>query len=130
MNISDYLRNALLNHVLGVATYTRPTTVWAALYTVAPTSAGGGTEVSAADYSRVSTSWNAAILGSSTNSLDIRFPATSTTLSDWGIPNTLCLLDAPTVGNLLFFGLLSAPVVLGMGNDFKIATSSLTITLS
>lgn len=130
MNISDYLRTALLNHVLSGNPYTPPTTVYAALYTVSPTSAGGGTEVTAADYARVSTTWATASLGSIDNSADIRFPSAGTTLSSWGTPTTLCLLDAPTGGNLLFFGPLSAPVILAMGNDFLISADDLTIALA
>lgn len=50
---SDYLETALLNHVLRNSSYTSPTTVYAALYTAAPTDAGGGTEIAAAGYARV-----------------------------------------------------------------------------
>lgn len=130
MNISDYLRTALLNHALDVATYVPPSTVWAALYVVAPTSAGGGTEVAAADYARVATSWNLASLGSTTNSLDIRFPTSGVTLSNWSTVSAIGLRDAPTAGNLLFFGPLSASVALALGTDFLVPASDLTITFS
>lgn len=130
MNISDYLRTALLNHSLNVATFVPPTTVWAALYTVAPTSSGGGTEVSSPDYARVSTSWNTAALGGTTNALDIRFPASGVTLANWGTIVALGLRDASTGGNLLFFGPLSASVLLALGTDFRVAAGELAIGFS
>lgn len=130
MNISDYLRTALLNHSLNVATFVPPTTVWAALYTVAPISSGGGTEVTGLDYVRVSTSWNAAALGSTTNAADVRFPASGVTLSSWGTVAAMGLHDASTTGNLLFFGPLSASVLLALGTDFRVAAGELTISFS
>lgn len=129
MNISDFLRTALLNHALGVAPYTPPTTIWAALYITPPTSAGGGGEVSASGYARVTTSWEVASLGEIANLADIRFPASGVALANWGTVNTLGLFDAPTIGNLLFFGSLSAPVLVNLGDDFKVAASNLTIDL-
>ena len=47
---SDYLENEILDHVLGGADYSRPATVYIALYTAAPTDAGGGTEVTGGSY--------------------------------------------------------------------------------
>lgn len=130
MNITDYLRTALLNHALGVATFTPPTTVWAGLFAALPsTSAGGGTEVSAADYLRVATTWNLAAVGSISNSLQIRFPASGLTQSSWGAALGLGLFDAPTSGNLLFYGPLSAQVTLSLGDEVSIGPSNLTIGL-
>lgn len=129
MNISDYLRTALLNHVMDVAVFTPPNTVWGALYSAPPTSAGGGTEFSAVDYQRVAISWGAAVLGDITNNADIKFPASGTAASSWGNATTLCLFDSPTNGNLLFFGPLSAPIVLGLGSFFVISAADLSITL-
>ena len=45
MAISDYLKNNLLDHFLGDNAYAVPANVEVALFTVAPTDAGGGTEV-------------------------------------------------------------------------------------
>ena len=43
---SDYLEDKVLEHVFGGNAYTAPGTHYVALYTVAPTDTGGGTEVS------------------------------------------------------------------------------------
>lgn len=130
MNISDYLRTALLNHALGVATYTPPTTVWAALFTSPPASSGGGTEVATSDYVRVGTVWGLAAVGSISNSLDIRFPASGLTLTNWGTVSSIGLFDAPTTGNLLFYGPLSANVSLALGTEFDLGIGGLTIGLA
>ena len=43
---SDYLEDKVLDRVFGGNAYTAPSTLYVALYTVAPTDTGGGTEVS------------------------------------------------------------------------------------
>jgi hypothetical protein len=75
---SEYLENAILDHVLGGPDYTRPGTLYIALYTVAPTDAGGGTEVAGGSYARVavtnnSTNFPAAAGGAKTNGTLIEF---------------------------------------------------------
>lgn len=130
MNISDYLRTALINHSLGVASYTSPSNLYAALYTTSPTSAGGGVQVTNADYARVVTGWNVASVGTTTNSIQFRFPATGVAASNWGTVVALGLFDAPTVGNLLFFGPLSAAAAMSINAYFAIAINGLTISLS
>ena len=49
---SDYLENKVLGHVFGGTAYTAPSTLYVALYTVAPSDTGGGTEVSGGGYAR------------------------------------------------------------------------------
>ena len=49
---SDYLEDKVLDHVFGGNAYTAPSTLYVALYTVAPTDTGGGTEVSGGAYAR------------------------------------------------------------------------------
>jgi hypothetical protein len=129
-NISNYLETKLLEHSLGKTAFTLPTNVYAALYTVAPTDAGGGTEVTVANgYARVVTSWNSAVNGAITNAADIRFPSASTATGTWGTVVALGLFDASTNGNLLWYGPLSASVTINNGDDFRIAAGGLTITL-
>ena len=56
---SDYLEDKVLDHVFGGNAYTAPSTLYVALYTVAPSifrfnsgDLGGGTEVSGGSYAR------------------------------------------------------------------------------
>ena len=44
--MSDYLENALINHIFRNTDFTRPANIYVALFTAAPNDAGGGTEVS------------------------------------------------------------------------------------
>lgn len=130
MNISNYLSAALLNHSLGVAPYTMPTAVYAALYTAPPSAAGGGTEVPAADYVRVVTTWSPAAVNSIATNAAVNFPANGVTLSNWGTVTAMGIFDAPTNGNMLFFGNLSAGVDLSLGTNFTLAATDLIISLS
>lgn len=129
-SISTYLKNKLLEHSLGKTSWTMPTAVYAALYTVAPTVAGGGTEVSGSGYARIATTWGTASAGSIVNSAAIRFPASSGAGAAWGDVVAVGLHDALTGGNLLWFGPTSATVSVGTGDDFQLAASALTVTLS
>lgn len=49
---SDYLRDALGEHLFSGVEYPMPTDLYLALYTTAPTSGGGGVEVDGGNYSR------------------------------------------------------------------------------
>lgn len=129
MSKSDYLENELLDHVLGAAAYSAPATVNVALYTAAPTDAGGGTEVSGGSYARVAitnnaTNWPAAASGSKSNGTTITFP---TATADWGTVVAFGLWDAASGGNLLYWGTLSASKVINSGNTASFAVGALTI---
>lgn len=129
-NITTFLRNKLLEHSLGKSSWTMPTAVYAALYTVTPTISGGGTEVVGSGYARIVTAWGTAIAGSIVNTNTIRFPAASGAGANWGNIEAIGLLDAATSGNLLWFGPTSAIVTVDTGDDFRIAPGALTVTLS
>lgn len=109
MSKSNYLENVLLDHQLGGPDYVRPATVYIALYTVAPTDAGGGTEVSGGNYSRVAltndaTNFPAASGGNKSNGTTIAFPVPS---AGWGVVTHFGIFDASSGGNLLRWGPLS-----------------------
>ena len=104
-----------------------PATVYVALYTFAPTIAGGGTEAAYTGYARVTTAslWSAAASGSKSNSGALSFPACtggSSSVVAFGI------LDASSAGNLLAFGSCTLSVSSGITPSF--ATGQLTVTLS
>jgi len=129
MSKSDYLENALLDHVLGGGDYTRPATVYIALYTAAPTDAGGGTEVSGGGYARKAvtndaTNWPAAAGGSKSNGTAIAFP---TATADWGTVVAFGLFDASSGGSLLYWGALSASQSIPNGATASFAVGTLTV---
>ena len=126
---SDYLENKLLNHVLGGGDYTRPATVYVALYTAAPTDAGGGTEVSGGSYARVAvtnnaTNWPAASGGQKSNGTAITFPAAT---ASWGTVLAWGIFDAASGGNLLYYGTLAENKTISTGATASFAASDLVI---
>ncbi len=111
------------------ATWTTIANVWVALYTVAPTDAGGGTEVTGGSYARVSTApadWTAASGGSLNNGNVITFPAPT---ANWGTVVAFSIMDASTAGNFLYWGDLTTSRVINNGDGApSFASGALVIT--
>jgi hypothetical protein len=127
---SNFLELELLDHVLGNAAYTAPGTVYVALYTAAPSDAGGGTEVSGTSYARVavtnnSTNWPAASGGAKANGTEITFAEAG---GDWGTVVAFAILDALTAGNFLYWADLTASKTINSGDTAKFAVGDLDVT--
>jgi hypothetical protein len=125
--MSNYLENALINVTLRATSYTTPTTVYLALYTTDPTDADTGTECSGTSYARQSITFGAPSNGVSTNSAAIEFPQAG---GAWGTITHIGIRDALTVGNLLYHTPLDASKTIATGDVFRIASSSLSVTLA
>ena len=120
--ISNYLENKLLDHVLKNVTYTKPGTVYLALFTSNPTDTDSGSEVSGT--TRQSISFGAASAGSISNSSRVSFSSMPTaTVTHIGV------YDASTGGNLLFHGALSSSASVTSGDTFTIQANDLQISL-
>lgn len=128
-SLSDYAENKIVDHTLGKASWTMPATAYLALFTVAPTDAGGGTEVSGGSYARVAITSNmgASSGGSSTNSGTITFPTAS---AGWGTVVAFGVFDALTVGNLIWWGDLTASKTVASGDTLVFNASQLTLSLT
>lgn len=127
---SDYAENKLIDHVFRGAAFSGPATLYAALFTVAPTDAGGGTEVTGGAYARASiasstTNWSgtqgagttAASSGTSgtiSNNIAITFPAPSG--ASWGTVVAVGLFDAASAGNLICWGAVSPSKTISDGD--------------
>ena len=123
-NLSNYLENKLLDHFLGTTAYTMPTTVYVGLYTVAPTDAGGGTQVTGGSYARQTAAFSAAASGATSNTANIDFagmPAATTV--------AIGVFDAITSGNLLLWGTLTTNKTTDAGDTLRIATGDLDISI-
>ncbi len=128
MSFSDYLEDKLLDHAFKGAAFTQPANVYVALFTAAPTDAGGGTEVSGNGYTRkLHNTWNAASGGTKTNNGEILFDSASG--GNWGTVTHAGLFDAATGGNLLAWGALAASKAINDGDQARIADGDLSITL-
>ena len=121
-----YLENKLVDHVTKKATYTAPTNLFVGLYTVTPSDAGGGTEVSGGAYARVSTAtadWNTASGGTLTSANDIVFPQAT---ASWGTVVAFGIFDASTAGNLLIWGPLLTSKVVSTDDQMTFLASNVT----
>lgn len=141
-NSSNYLQNQLIDHLFRGATFAKPGNLFFGLYTVAPTAAGGGTEVVGGSYARVqitpsNTNFQATqggtsgassgTTGNTTNAVAIIFPAPS---ANWGTVVAYSILDAASGGNFLIFGALNTPKTINSGDaapSFSIGNLSVTI---
>jgi hypothetical protein len=116
--LSDYLENALIDHILRGRSFTAPSTLYWALFTSAPGDTGSGTEVTGNNYSRVSmtpsdTAFTATQGGTSgassgtggttSNGEVVQFPTPS---GSWGTVIAVGIFDASSGGNLLIHGTL------------------------
>lgn len=130
-----YLANKILDYLVSGVAFTQPTNVYVALYTVAPTASGGGTEATGGSYARVTVACNttnfpSASGGVKSNGTAITFP---TATADWSTAANMVaatLMDASTSGNELYFGALTAskPVLNGDTASFAIGQFQITET--
>jgi len=126
MSFSNYLELEVLDHVFGGSAYTAPGTIYAALFTVAPSDTGGGTEVSGGSYARQSMAFGTAASGSISNSGSVEYP---TATADYGTVVAMGLFDAASSGNLLAYGNLTTSKTVSNGDVFRFNASSVTISL-
>jgi hypothetical protein len=126
---SDYLEDKVLDHVFGGTAYTAPTTLYVALYTVAPTDTGGGTEVTGGSYARQTGAFTVSGTNPTTasNSAAIEYP---TATANYGTVVAVGILDASSSGNLLAYANLDTSKSVTTGDVFRFDTGDLDITLA
>ena len=139
--LSDYLENAIVDHILRATPFTAPTTVYVGLLTAAPSDTGGGTEVTGGSYARVAvtsatTAWNgthgtttgasSGTDGTIENAATITFPTPTAgwlTATHWGV------YDAATGGNLLFQAPLTVAKTINSGDAVSFAAGALSLQI-
>ena len=128
MSKSDYLETELLEWCTGQANALgTAATPWLALFTTAPTDAGGGTEVTGGSYARHNSSgkWAAVSGGSVATNAECLFP---TATANWGTVVAAGLFDASSSGNLLRWATLSVSRTVLSGDTFRFAAGAVTFT--
>lgn len=128
-SFGDYAENKILDHIVGKTSFTMPATVAVGLFTVTPTDAGGGTEVTGGSYARKTTAgtdWDAASGGSIANAQALAFP---TATADWGTVVAFGIFDATSGGNLLAWGAVTPNKAVASSDTASFAVGALTITL-
>lgn len=126
---SDYLEDKVLEHVFGGNAYSAPSTLYVALYTVAPTDTGGGTEVSGGGYVRKTATFNVSGTSPTTasNTGAIEYP---TATANYGTVVAVGIFDASSSGNLLAYANLTASKVVSTGDVFRFNAGDLDVTLA
>lgn len=126
---SNYLENKIIDWLFRGQTFTPPATLYVALFTVAPSDTGGGTEVTGGSYARVavtsslanwagtqsagSTVASSGTGGTTSNNAAITFPAPT---ANWGSIVAFGIFDAATGGNLLIYGTLNTAKTVNNGD--------------
>jgi len=133
-NASDYLEVELRKHIFRTGSFTKPTVLGVALFTVTPADSGGGTEVTGGSYARVNVppldaNWTAASAtdGLTDNAAAITFPAPT---GNWGVVVAFGIFDATSAGNLLVWGPISPSKTINNGDPapaFAIGALDVTI---
>jgi len=130
MSLSNYAESALLQHLLGQATYTPATTLYVALATADPTEAATGAAMNevanSGNYARTAVTFPAAASGSIANSAQVNFPQAS---AAWGTVTHYAIVDNATYGsgNVLAYGALSASQTVNANNTPYIVAGDITV---
>jgi len=125
MSKTDYLETNLLNHVLRNTAYSSPTTIYVALFTVAPGETGGGTEVTGGAYVREAVAFDAPVGGQVSNTADVLFPIAT---ADWGTLVAFALFDASSAGNMLYYANLTASRDILTGDQLRFPAGQLLVS--
>lgn len=131
---SNYTENKLLDHSLGVASYTMPTTVYVALFNNVSTSMQANLEaniktdeIAQASYARKAVTFGAASGGTSANSGDVTFDVAAQL---WGPIEGIAIMDQSTGGNVLYWGTPATIKSIDIGDIYQIKAGNLQVSLS
>jgi len=130
---SDYLENAVLDHVLSNAAFTQPSTLYLGLFTESGSTAANleaGTltdEVGGGSYIRETISFDPASAGSADSAATVTF---TTATATWGEITHVAVMDASSGGNVLFYGAVTTPKTIESGDTFQVTAGNLTISLA
>lgn len=132
-DISIYLANKLLDHVLNKNTFTQPTSAYLALYkTIPETDDTKGIEVSGGSYSRIlcfgDLEWSAPhLIDGFINNINTK--AFSIASSNWGEVTAVGIKSALNGGNLLFLKKLTESKTVFINDTFRFSPGQLVITI-
>ena len=128
MSATNFLEDKFLLTSLNGNTYTGNTTVYLALYSVAPGESGSGTELSGSGYSRQSTAFTVNTgNGVATNSANVVF---GNATADWSTAVAYGIVDATSAGNILYSGNLTPTLALKNGYNLTFPTGNITVSIS
>lgn len=142
-NASNYLEQAILDHIFRTATFNKPDSLWIGLTSTVLTdtevSDVSGREVAnAGNYARKqlnagNSNWDAVDQvngsGHTQNTSAVEFNIAS---ADWGWVSGMFIADSGTwgTGNILFYGGVATPKLVGNGDQIKANAGSIDIYLA
>ena len=134
--MSDYLEDALINHLFRTTKLTSPATLYVALATVTVTDAMTGTTITepASNYARVArapldANW-AATSGSDGLTSNVAAVTFVQATGSWGTLTDAVLVDALTVGNNWFYTPLDTSKAVTTDDTAEFAIGAITVTLA
>jgi hypothetical protein len=127
--LSDYAEKLVLDWLMTTGSATRPTDWYVALYTAAPSDAGGGTEVSTGGYARQAVTFGAAATpgGTTDNTTTVTFTASG---DNWGTVSHIGLFDAVSGGNLLWHGSMTASKTVNDGDTLEFSIGNIDLSIA
>lgn len=129
--VTYYARRQFLDWLSGKGDPPASVDRYLALFTAAPSDAGGGTECSGGDYARASIPaampYADALASDVVNTAPVTFnPA----VGAWGTITHVGVYDAPTGGNLLTWATLPSSLVIGDGDQLTAPAGVLTVSVA
>jgi hypothetical protein len=113
MSYTDYTEDKLQDHLHGVTAFTAPSDQYLGLFSVTPSDAGGGTELTGDGYARQSITFDDSTGGLSTNTNTLTFTASG---GDWSAAVAGAVFDAATGGNMLEWNSITSVTVVDGAN--------------
>lgn len=128
--MSDYLANAILDHIFKTAVYTAATTIYVGLFTgtIADASTGSamGEPTGVGAYARViCNTWTTASAGASANTAAITFAQAT---ASWGTITDFFIADHLTTGNLLRYEKADASKAVGTNDTVQFDAGSFGVS--
>jgi len=126
-DFTDYLENALCNHLRGGTPLAQPAALYVGLFSTATTDAGGGTELSGAGYAREAVAFGAPSGGVIANTGQVQFQASG---GNWPSVTHAAVFDAASGGNMLWHGALTTPKQIDDGDLLNFNVGQMTFQIS
>ena len=130
----EYLSQKLLNFIFNGGSWTAPSTLYLALFSVAPSISSTGTEATGSGYARLAVTCNttnwATISGSTTTVENAVAQTMATATANWSSSSNMTdagFFDASTSGNLYYWGDLTTPKPVLNGDTPSFAINAITV---
>jgi hypothetical protein len=128
MSATNFLEDRFLQASLTGNTYTGAANVYVGLYSVAPTDAGGGTELSGSGYARQEAVFTVDVgNGVATNDSAVVF---GNATADWSTAVAYGIVDASTAGNILYTGALTPTQTLLDNSNLTFGAGNISVSIN